>query len=186
MVPAPLRAWLSLHNGCEAGYLLPSAWDTVQPLAGGAVDPSEPAGGFDGDAVDAVTSRCGGMVKHGGAWPMRWVPFAWGGNGDYLCLDYSPGPAGAAGQVIQVGSEGDLAVLAPSLAAYFDSFADALAAGDTFTLTSDGNLEFAGPAEGAEFGSAEAQAHGGDLRWKARLGVVGDDSSDGDSDGHGE
>jgi cell wall assembly regulator SMI1/nucleoid DNA-binding protein len=60
----------------------------------------------------------------------RWIPFAWDGAGNHLCLDLAPAAGGAEGQVVEfVHDDGKRQVLAPSFTAWLTGIADRLEQG---------------------------------------------------------
>lgn len=63
-------------------------------------------------------------------WNRRWISIASDGNGDHLALDLDPPPDGTLGQVIRIDRDvRDVYVIAPSLRAMLEGFADDLEQG---------------------------------------------------------
>lgn len=74
-------------------------------------------------------------------WNTHWVPLTHNGGGDFQCLDLDPTEGGSPSQVIQMWHDWEQRkVLAPSFAAWFTTYADALEAGD-YRLAGGGYLE---------------------------------------------
>ena len=56
-------------------------------------------------------------------WSIKWLPITYNGFGDHCCVDFDPGPAGTAGQVIAMWHDDDVrTLLALSLAEWFEIF----------------------------------------------------------------
>ena len=71
----------------------------------------------------------------------RWIPIAHDHGGNHLGVDLSPGPTGRVGQVINFGADEDAKfVIAPSLAAFLNWYADSLEAGN-YRVTRDSGAE---------------------------------------------
>ncbi len=63
-------------------------------------------------------------------WHPRWIPVAYDGSGDHLCLDLAPAPGGTVGQVIVFHhDQGHRRVLAASFSAWLEQLADRLESG---------------------------------------------------------
>lgn len=80
------------------------------------------------DKADPAISTAGAVRKR--YWNPRWVPVAWDGVGEFLCLDLDPAPGGRRGQVVwfQKGSK-RREVVAQSFDAWLERFAAELEAG---------------------------------------------------------
>ena len=72
-------------------------------------------------------SKPGGYIKRL-LCNQNWIPFADGGDGEYIGIDLDPGPLGAAGQVIAFGRETNY-VLSSSLNEFLTWFASMLDSG---------------------------------------------------------
>lgn len=74
----------------------------------------------------------------------RWLPFARDSGGNYLALDFDPGPAGTAGQVITMGSEESTqSVIARSFEAFLLELTALVEAGNF--LLANGKLQLKDP-----------------------------------------
>jgi cell wall assembly regulator SMI1 len=165
-LPDDYRAWLALHDGEDdvrgrveylpgGGFLLPAdvtlqRWVDQEAWFQGEDDP--------GYAVFQDDDRIRSVVAH----PQR-VMIASNryGDGDNTYLDFCPGPAGTAGQVIVATSECDFEVVGAS----FEDFLRRLA-----TALEEGLLEVL-PAQGGEGPRVAARVNPYD-RWESVLRAV--------------
>lgn len=73
-------------------------------------------------------------------WYPHWLPLAYDGAGDLLCVDVAPKPGEHLGQIIEFDHEVGSDWIAPSFQALLSNFADHLEAGK-YTLDASGNLK---------------------------------------------
>lgn len=58
-------------------------------------------------------------------WSLKWIPFAYNGLGDYLCLDLDPDSRGKVGQIISVWhDDGGREKVSDSFSLWFTAFVD--------------------------------------------------------------
>lgn len=71
-------------------------------------------------------------------WNSKWIPIAYNGAGDLMCVDLDPAPSGEVGQVITFWhTEPERLLVASSFQVWLQQFADALDQGD-FVVEEDG------------------------------------------------
>jgi len=115
-VPTELQAWLAIHDGQPPGSRIFSldGWVFL-----GAAEVAETHRAFrellaNGEFDEIVETTDGKAKPHW--WSNDWVPFMFGGGGDYLVVDLDPTEAGTKGQVVTFCHDyGDRTVRADSL-----------------------------------------------------------------------
>ncbi|MET8542486.1 SMI1/KNR4 family protein [Kitasatospora sp. NPDC004799] len=136
-LPADLRALYRIADGDEvdgrSGHLVGGyGWLPLKSMAAVHERLSVPAWfgwglGWNAVVLDAdpaeTVRRCGGHPA--------WLPFAGGGDGNFLAVDLAPARDGRPGQVIRIGRDHDEGpqYVAESVTALFGRYADQLAAG---------------------------------------------------------
>jgi cell wall assembly regulator SMI1 len=118
--PEDFKASYRIHNGSDdmAGILIGLPLMSLEEVGENWQGWADIGADFDDDLNDSVYSDPAGAVKLLYACE-GWVPFV-GGSQHYVALDFTPGPTGTVGQVINSGRDDEIRhVIAPNVTAFF-------------------------------------------------------------------
>ncbi len=128
VLPPDYVACLKVHNGQRADFY-GGMFDGQEFLStAGVLAQWKVWKGLLGEFV-GLTSEPGPGIKDDWYNP-AWIPFTHNGGGDHLCLDLDPAEGGTRGQIITMWHDaGERDLCAPSFAAWFSAYVDAVLQG---------------------------------------------------------